>query len=164
MRREAFDELYDKQAKCAHCGHEYESHYQGAGGDYDWKTRKYIRHPCRCRVGLDATRCHCERFTPEEGNERPHSSDRKSLVDRILEERRKYDGEYGPDVHHSPGRWLSASMEELGEIARALHDGKMKNLPVEIVQLAALCLAWLEDIQRYGVEPMEQIAKEVERR
>jgi len=45
MRREAFDELYDKQAKCAHCGHEYESHYQGAGGDYDWKTQKYGVEP-----------------------------------------------------------------------------------------------------------------------
>ena len=83
------------------------------------------------------------------------------IVDRIISERKKHDEGYGRDVHHSPGRWLSAAMEELGEVARALHDGEMNNLPIELVQLCALCLAWLEDIERFGTGPMDGIAREV---
>lgn len=34
--------------------------------------------------------------------------------------------------------------EEVGEVARALNDGNPDNLKDELVQVAAVCLAWLE--------------------
>jgi hypothetical protein len=39
---------------------------------------------------------------------------------------------------------LAALMEEVGEVARAYHDGK--DLQTELVQVAAVAVAWLEGI------------------
>lgn len=39
---------------------------------------------------------------------------------------------------------LSALVEEIGEVARALHDGDLENLAVELVQVAAVAVAWRE--------------------
>lgn len=37
---------------------------------------------------------------------------------------------------------LAALTEELGEVARALHDGNAENLRVELTQLAGVAIAW----------------------
>lgn len=37
---------------------------------------------------------------------------------------------------------LAALAEELGEVARAVHDGDRENLRVELSQLAGVALAW----------------------
>lgn len=36
--------------------------------------------------------------------------------------------------------------EEVGEVARAMNDGNDANLKEELVQVAALCCAWLESM------------------
>ena len=157
MRRETFDGMYGDKP-CSFCGHSYLSHY---GEEvYDSVSGEWLKRPCQCRDHRDGKRCSCERFSPTDGSPAPHSKDRSYLVDRILEERRRQDSEYGIGIHHPPGRWLSAVMEEAGEIARALHDDDLNNLPIEIEQLAALCLAWLEDIERYGEERLERERRE----
>jgi hypothetical protein len=39
---------------------------------------------------------------------------------------------------------LAALVEEVGEVARALHDGDFENLREELVQVAAVAVAWVE--------------------
>ena len=39
---------------------------------------------------------------------------------------------------------LAALVEEVGEVARALHDGDFENLAAELVQVAAVAVAWRE--------------------
>ena len=39
---------------------------------------------------------------------------------------------------------LAALVEEVGEVARALQEGDYENLAVELVQVAAVAVAWVE--------------------
>jgi len=39
---------------------------------------------------------------------------------------------------------LAALVEEVGEVARAVHEGDFDNLAVELVQVAAVAVAWRE--------------------
>ena len=39
---------------------------------------------------------------------------------------------------------LAALVEEIGEVARALHDADFDNLAEELVQVAAVAVAWRE--------------------
>jgi hypothetical protein len=39
---------------------------------------------------------------------------------------------------------LAALVEEVGEVARAVHEGDLENLAVELVQVAAVAVAWRE--------------------
>lgn len=76
---------------------------------------------------------------------------RERAIDAIVEERYrqnklKADGKFAhtcadniPDEH----RYIILA-EEVGEVARAIHDGDRDNLREELVQVAAVCLAWLE--------------------
>jgi hypothetical protein len=42
--------------------------------------------------------------------------------------------------------WTSASDEELGEVARAFQEGNLEHAKVELIQLAACCVAWAESL------------------
>lgn len=45
-----------------------------------------------------------------------------------------------------PDLALAALMEEVGEVARAYHDGMEDDLRDELVQVAAVAVAWLEGL------------------
>ena len=49
---------------------------------------------------------------------------------------------------------LAALVEEVGEVARALHEGEQENLRAELVQVAAVAVAWLEGIATARGEPV----------
>lgn len=50
------------------------------------------------------------------------------------------------DQQHTHEHWLSILTEEVGEVARALNDDKDKDeIRKELVQVAAVAVAWLED-------------------
>ncbi len=60
-----------------------------------------------------------------------------------LREQGKFD--YTCDMESmSNHQFLSVLTEEVGEIAKALNDGDMKNFAYEILQVAAVCAARLE--------------------
>lgn len=48
--------------------------------------------------------------------------------------------------HHGRFEWANILMEEVGEVSKAGNDGDMTGLRAEIVQVAAVAVAWLEDI------------------
>lgn len=53
------------------------------------------------------------------------------------------------DQHHDDGFWLAVETEELGEVARAMLKQKPTengNLREELIQVAAVAIAWVEDI------------------
>lgn len=74
-------------------------------------------------------------------------------------ERIKQDVKWG-EQNHNDLKWLSILGEEFGEVARAVnednpaferlytHDALRENLEVELVQVAAVCIAWIECLRR----------------
>lgn len=43
---------------------------------------------------------------------------------------------------------LGVLTEEVGEVARAINEGDLSNLEVELIQVAAVASAWVENIRR----------------
>ena len=68
----------------------------------------------------------------------------KAVMEMIAEERQRQDAKWGPDRVLTPMLWLTILMEEVGEVARAILERDWANLLIEIVQVAAVAVAWLE--------------------
>lgn len=75
------------------------------------------------------------------------TEDQRDAIDAILEERRRQADKW----HEPPGVWpcapgikLAVLAEEFGEVANALLERDGANLKVELIQVAAVCLKWLE--------------------
>ena len=69
----------------------------------------------------------------------------QNIITEIVEERKRQDEKWGVrnQLHTW---WLVILLEEVGECAKALLEGD--GLRNEIIQSAAVCLAWLENIER----------------
>lgn len=70
-------------------------------------------------------------------------------IGMIRDERRRQFAKWGHQ-HHSPEWWLAILMEEVGELAECILHGKFgghaaKNRGKELVQVAAVALAMIED-------------------
>ena len=73
---------------------------------------------------------------------------RVSLLDAlqlVADERQRQDHKWGTVRGHlSHDRWLSILVEEAGESAEAMNDHDQGHLREEVVQVAAVCIAWLQ--------------------
>ncbi len=70
----------------------------------------------------------------------------------VREERRRQLDKWG-DQHHPDSWWMVIETEELGEVARAIFDGEdLLKIREELVQVAAVAVAWIEDIDSRIVE------------
>lgn len=74
----------------------------------------------------------------------------------IIMEREKQDAKWG-EQNHDDFRWLSILGEEFGEVAHAVceqlqdeygDDELRENLEIELVQVASVCVAWIECLRR----------------
>ena len=64
----------------------------------------------------------------------------------VQAERRRQTDRWGVQ-HHADYRWLSILTEEVGEVAKAINDEEdIAALRAELVQVAAVAVAWVEDI------------------
>jgi len=84
---------------------------------------------------------------------------RYSPFQLINMERIQQDVKWG-DQNHNDLKWLSILMEEVGEAAKAVtednpaseriysHEALRENLEIELIQTAAVCIAWIECIRR----------------
>lgn len=70
-----------------------------------------------------------------------------AILREILAERRRQDQKFGKQ-HHAAERWFVILGEEVGEVAREVYEQNLHALREELIQCAAVCLAWLEDIDR----------------
>lgn len=72
---------------------------------------------------------------------------------KVLAERRRQDEKFGDQSGHTGVEWLAILAEEFGEVAKEAVEGHFaqrdnSNLKVELVQTAAVCVAWLEAIAK----------------
>jgi NTP pyrophosphatase (non-canonical NTP hydrolase) len=84
---------------------------------------------------------------------------RHSIPKLLFMERCKQDVKWGQQDHNNE-RWLAILVEEVGEAATAIveaspaSEGKyteiacMENLEVELIQVAAVCIQWIECLRR----------------
>ncbi len=67
------------------------------------------------------------------------------LIDLVVQERARQDHKWGRDFPgRNDDRWLAILTEEVGEAAQSILKGEEANLHTEVMQCAAVCLAWLE--------------------
>lgn len=79
-------------------------------------------------------------------------SSQLQIVQQILDERARQDAKWG-EQNHNDYRYLAILTEEIGELAQAAledefggkHAGTLRD---ELIQAAAVALAWLECIDR----------------
>lgn len=70
------------------------------------------------------------------------------LLAAIGVERRRQDTKWGVQ-NHNDEHWHAILSEEAGEVAKAiLEQEHTKQLKAELIQVAAVCVAWLECITR----------------
>lgn len=75
-------------------------------------------------------------------------------VSSILRERRNQDAKWG-EQNHPPLQWLAILTEEVGELAKEVNEhhwreqhDTLAKLRQELVQVAAVAVAWLECLDR----------------
>lgn len=71
-------------------------------------------------------------------------------VELIAQERARQDAKWGSQRRLAPEKWAVILGEEVGEVHRAVCEHDFKNLQDELVQVAAVCVAWLEAIHEHG--------------
>ena len=67
----------------------------------------------------------------------------KHIFTLISVERRRQDVKFGTQ-DHPDGGWALILLEEVGEYAKSLNEQDEQNLDEELVQVAAVAVAWLE--------------------
>ena len=69
----------------------------------------------------------------------------------VLGERKRQDDKWGDQIYNKHETWNIIGVEEVGEVAKAIYDGdETPHLYAEIIQVAAVYVAWAESIQRLG--------------
>lgn len=72
-----------------------------------------------------------------------------SALARVLDERARQDAKWGQQ-NHDAGKWSLILAEELGEVAKSQLEGDRANYLTELVQSAAVLVAWIECELRKG--------------
>jgi hypothetical protein len=75
------------------------------------------------------------------------SLEQLSATNAVLEERDRQDVKWGSQRMLSDREWLAILVEEVGEAAKDILDKKPDGLKVEVTQVAAVALAWLECLE-----------------
>lgn len=81
-----------------------------------------------------------------------------TIYEEIQKERQEQDKIWG-EQNHNDLKWLAILMEEIGEVSEDINElyptiGKCYDLRIkedlraELIQVAAVCIAWLESIER----------------
>ena len=74
---------------------------------------------------------------------------RARVIEDIIAERERQLTKWG-DQSHDNAWWAVIEGEEFGEVCRAIFDGDTENLYTELIQVAAVAVAWAEDYLRRG--------------
>lgn len=75
---------------------------------------------------------------------------RHEIFELINLERNKQDKKWGAlPKYLSDMVWLTVLMEEVGECAEAILKRDWNNLKLEIIQVATVAIAWLEDDENH---------------
>ena len=71
------------------------------------------------------------------------------ILQAIQDERDRQDIKWGKATERNLDKktWLTILTEEVGEVAESILERDDANYPVELVQVAAVCVAALEDLE-----------------
>lgn len=76
----------------------------------------------------------------------PKTEAQSLILQKILAERSRQDEKFGAiPRNNKPELWLTVLTEETGEVARAILEGDSPNYAAELIQVAAVAIAALED-------------------
>jgi hypothetical protein len=81
---------------------------------------------------------------------------RALVIKKVIDERERQDKKFGAMPRNlKPSLWLAILTEETGEVARAILEGDSDNYAVELIQVAAVAIAALEDY--YRGQPLQDV-------
>ena len=63
----------------------------------------------------------------------------------VWHERSRQLDKFGHQTHLTPSEYLTVLQEEVGEVARAIIDGDLENYREELIQVATVALAMVEE-------------------
>jgi NTP pyrophosphatase (non-canonical NTP hydrolase) len=69
---------------------------------------------------------------------------RANVLQAVLAERERQDKKWGDQTHNSDDRWTVILTEEVGEVAREVYEKRSAGMFEEVIQCAAVCMAWGE--------------------
>jgi len=71
----------------------------------------------------------------------------EKVIELVISERTFQDHKFGEiNKNNTPKDWLPILMEEVGEVAKAIQIKDYDNLRLELIQVAAVSIQWLEHI------------------
>ena len=76
---------------------------------------------------------------------------RAKVVENVLAERERQDSIWGDQKDNTDDTWALIALEELGEVAKDINETKLGSAYTEIIQVAAVMVAWAESLRRRGV-------------
>ena len=76
---------------------------------------------------------------------------RAVVLEDVLAERERQDSMWGDQKTNLDETWALIALEELGEVAKDMNEGKLGSAYVEIKQTAAVLFAWAESLRRRGI-------------
>ena len=76
---------------------------------------------------------------------------RATVVEHVLAERERQDSIWGDQRDNTDDMWALIALEELGEVAKDINETKLGSAYTEIIQVAAVMIAWAESLRRRGV-------------
>jgi len=80
---------------------------------------------------------------------RNYKSMNDTIFEEIKQERIRQDNKFGKQPRNlKPSLWLAVLTEEVGEVARAILEGYSENYREELIQIAAVCTAAIEDFDK----------------
>ena len=76
---------------------------------------------------------------------------RAQVIEHELGERERQEFKWGDQIKNSDELWTVIAVEEFGEVSREVYEKDLPKTYMEVIQLAAVCVAWAEALQRRGV-------------
>ena len=76
---------------------------------------------------------------------------RAVVIENILAERERQNLKWGDQIENSDELWTVIALEEFGEVGREVYEKTLPHAYIEIIQLAAVCVAWAEALRRRGI-------------
>ena len=76
---------------------------------------------------------------------------RADVLENVLAERERQDSIWGDQRDNTDDTWALIALEEFGEVAKDINDNKLGSAYTEIIQVAAVMVAWAESLRRRGV-------------
>ena len=76
---------------------------------------------------------------------------RAKVLENVLAERERQDSIWGDQRDNADDTWALIALEELGEVAKDINDNRLGSAYTEIIQVAAVMVAWAESLRRRGI-------------